>query len=84
MSHIQLVVIQGSKGHLSPMTLMVKTHSAMSNAYEVKGKRFRQSLAKFLRIETFFFFKELHFQNDNIGPWQTKSPVKLIKSIFKK
>lgn len=68
MNQIQLVVIQGSNGHLNPMALMFKTASAMANAYEVKGEKVQAIFSKVFKNRLFFFFKELYFQNDNIGP----------------
>lgn len=55
MSHIQLVVIQGSNSHLSPMTLMFKTPSAMSNAYEVKGEKVQAVFSKVFKNRDFLF-----------------------------
>ena len=56
MNHIQLVVIQGSNGHLSPMTHKFKTPSAMSNAYEVKREKVQAVFSKVFKNRDFFFF----------------------------
>ena len=82
MNQIQLIVIQGSNGHLTPMALMFKRASAMANAYEVKGGKVQAIYGKVFKNRD-SFLKELYFQNDNIEPWQTKSPVKLVKIFFK-
>ena len=67
MNQIQLIVIQGSNGHLNPMALMFKRASAMANAYEVKGGKVQAIFGKVFKNRD-SFLKELYFQNDNIEP----------------
>ena len=54
MNQIQLVVIQGSNGHLNPMALMFKRASAMANAYEVKGGKIQAIFSKVFKNRDFF------------------------------
>lgn len=86
MNQIHLV-IERSDGHLNPKTLMSREDSTTSNAGEVKTKTVKAIFGKVRENRDKFFFKggKVSYTSRMItlGFWQTKSPVKLVKSILK-